>query len=129
MSTFSDLLSKAQQLEVEIAKEGTVLVGDAAAVLTDLIENLEHEVKKEVNAEPASTPAGEPTPNAANVADGGAKADTPAPGTTPEGSTTGPQPSDPATDNVNTGDAPVGEAIATPPADVQKSSDINGPAV
>jgi hypothetical protein len=64
MSTFSDLLSKAQQLEVEIAKEGTVLVGDAATILKDIVENLQHEVNKEVSAPPASTPSGEPTPNA-----------------------------------------------------------------
>jgi hypothetical protein len=63
----SDLLAKAQQLELELKKEGTVLVGDAETVLKDLVQNLEHEVQKEVGAQPASTPAGEPTPNAEGV--------------------------------------------------------------
>lgn len=68
MSMLSDLLAKAQQLETELKKEGTVLVGEAETVLKDLVQNLEHEVQKEVKAAPASTPGGEPTPNAEGAA-------------------------------------------------------------
>lgn len=97
MSVFSDLLAKAKQLEIEIAKEGTVLVGDAATVLSDLVENLQHEVNKEVSAPPANTATGEPTPNAdgAEQAAEAEKADTPA---APEA------PADPAAGVQNTSD-------------------------
>lgn len=114
MSTFSDLLSKAQQLDVELAKEGTVLVGEAATVLSDLIENLQHEVSKEVGAAPASTPTGEPTPNAdgAEAAKAAEAPEAPA------------EPETPAEDAGEQTEEPA--APADPAAGVQTSSDING---
>jgi hypothetical protein len=58
MSTFSDLLVKAKELETELTKDGTVLVGEAETKLKDLLQNLEHEVEKEVSPleHPAQTP-------------------------------------------------------------------------
>jgi hypothetical protein len=67
MSMLSDLLAKAQQLEVEVKKEGTVLVGDAESLVKELVQNLEHEVSKEVGGTPASTATGEPAANADGV--------------------------------------------------------------
>lgn len=58
MSAFSDLLAKAQQLEFELGKEGTVLVGEAKTILEELMQNLKHEVDKEVGA---PTPPAAPT--------------------------------------------------------------------
>lgn len=121
MSVFSDLLGKAKQLEIELAKEGTVLVGDAAVVLQDLLENLQHEVNKEVGAPAASTPTGEPAPNA-DAAEAAKADDAEA---NKIDSETPPAPDAPADGEVTPpADAP------TPPADgsgadVQKSSDLS----
>lgn len=63
MSTFSDLLVKARELETELVKDGTVLVGEAETKLKDLLQNLEHEVEKEASnlEKPAQTPTTPPT--------------------------------------------------------------------
>ena len=83
MSLFTDLLSKAQQLEVELKKAGTVASSDAQTVLTDLIENLQHQVNKEVVAPPASTPEGEATPNVPTAPDTTTPPTPPAPALAP----------------------------------------------
>ena len=66
MSTFSDLLSKAQQLVTELEKFTQGELQNVKDLATEIAENLKHEVDKEVGAEaaPASTPEGEPAANA-----------------------------------------------------------------
>ena len=49
----SDLLAKAQQLEIELAKFAQGELAEAKSLATEIKQNLEHEVSKEVGA-PAS---------------------------------------------------------------------------
>ena len=46
----SDLLAKAQQLEIELAKFAQGELADAKSLATEIKENLQHEVSKEVGA-------------------------------------------------------------------------------
>ena len=67
MSTFSDLLSKAQQLVTELEKFTQGELQNVKDLATEIAENLKHEVDKEVGAaenKPANTPEGEPAANA-----------------------------------------------------------------
>ena len=52
MSMLSDLLSKAQQLEIELAKFTQGELGEAKSLAQEIKENLKLEVDKEVGAPP-----------------------------------------------------------------------------
>jgi len=118
MTVLSNVLAKAK--EVLEAVKADVAKSDLVAKVQSFVSTLETEVKKEVKSGVAK---GETEVKTA--------LDQPKAGETPEGSTTGPQPSDPATDNVNMAgsDQPTtGTPIVTPPADVNTTADVAAPA-
>ena len=57
MSTFTELLSLAKELEYTATKDGRVITTDVSDLIKQIVQNLEHEVAKEVPAAPTTSTA------------------------------------------------------------------------